>query len=138
MSQLARLGLFLCSAVLACGPADTGDGPGAPDGSASEPPVAAIDCPAAAAPRLSAAGLPLIESNPGGAVALFLDFDGGSYQGSAGTETYRGYSRDSNFATFTKQEQDDIVTSMQFVNRSFAMFNVNVTTDDTARLRTGK
>lgn len=109
------------------------------DGGAAVVALPAIDCPAAPAVTYDATGLPLLETDPGAPVALFLDYNGGVYQPSgANPRTFRGYSRDADFATFNAAERADIVASVAFVRRYFAMFDVNVTTIDAVRAATGK
>jgi len=108
------------------------DGGPAADGGPDGSPVACDDEPVV---RYAASGLPLLESNPGAPLALYLDFDGGTYfSSSSGESSFGGYSRDGDFATFNAAEQEDIVASWTHVSRYFAMFDVNVTTDDEVRL----
>ena len=96
--------------------------------------VSPIECPARPAPMLDATGLPLLESNPGAPVALYLDFNGGTYGSSSGPRDYGGYNRSgSNRATFDATEQADITRSWEHVTRYYAMFDVNVTTSDEVR-----
>ncbi len=96
--------------------------------------VGPIECPARPAPTLDATGLPLLESNPGAPVALYLDFNGGTYGSSSGPRNYSGYNRPgSSSATFDATEQADIVRSWEHVTRYYAMFDVNVTTSDDVR-----
>lgn len=96
--------------------------------------VSPVACPARAAPMLDATGLPLLESNPGAPIALYLDFNGGTYGSSSGPRDYGGYNRaGSNAATFDATEQADIVRSWEHVTRYYAMFDVNVTTSDEVR-----
>jgi hypothetical protein len=75
-------------------------------------------------------GLPLLESNPGAPVALFVDFDGGTYHSGP---SFTGYDTDGDLATFNAQEQADIIGSWEHVSQYFAMFDVNITTDDAVR-----
>jgi hypothetical protein len=76
-------------------------------------------------PRNSA-GLPLWESQPGGRVALYLDFDGGYYKG----QTYYGpASLDSNKSTFNSDERTAIIRAAMEVAQAYAGYDVNVTTD---------
>lgn len=84
--------------------------------------------------RYASSGLPLVESNPGAPVALFLDFDGGEYcSSSSGCTTYGSYSRDSSRASFSAAEKADVLLAWRRVAQYYAMFDVNVTTDDEAR-----
>lgn len=81
--------------------------------------------------QYSESGLPLLENNKGAAIALFLDFDGGTYRSSSGKETYyTGYNRNGSKETFDKEEQEDIITSWKYVSQYYSMFDVNVTTSD--------
>ena len=76
-------------------------------------------------PRTSA-GLPLWESQPGGRVALYLDFDGGYYKG----QTYYGpASLDSNKSSFTSEERTAIIRAAMEVAQAYQGYDVNVTTD---------
>jgi hypothetical protein len=101
---------------------------------------APIQCPPPPAPTLDAQGLPQLESNPGAPIALFLYFNGRTYaSSSSGNVPYSGYNRPgSSAATFDAMEQADIIRSWTHVTRYYAMFDVNVTTSDAARVRTGK
>lgn len=104
-------------------------------GTASHAPV---QCPPAPTPATDAQGLPLLESNPGAPIALYLDFNGGSYGSSSGS-TWSGYNRPGSAAgTFDATEQTDIIRSWTHVRRYYAMFDVNVTTSDAVRASTGK
>ena len=51
----------------------------------------------------------------------------------SGTADYTGYDTDSDLTTFNFAEQSDILRSWEHVTQYFAMFDVNVTTDDAAR-----
>jgi hypothetical protein len=113
--------------------AGDGDGDGGGDGDG------APDCDDALSITYAPSGLPLVESNPGAPVALFLDFDGGIYHNSSDENIpYIGYSDDDDYDTFSATEQEDILRSFTFVSRYYAMFDVNVTTDDAVREATGK
>lgn len=119
----------------ATGSTSAGDGDGDSGGDGDGAP----DCDDAPTINYAPSGLPLIESNPGAPVALFLDFDGGIYHNSADENIpYIGYSSDGDFENFNSSEQDDIIRSFLFVSRYYAMFDVNVTTDDSVRAATGK
>ena len=80
-------------------------------------------------------GLPLVESNPGAPIALFIDMDGGTYHShSSDTYTdYTGYNRNGSPDTFDEEEQADILQCFDYMTQYFAMFDVNVTTDDAKR-----
>ena len=86
------------------------------------------------------AGLPLLQSNPGAPIALYLDFDGGTYHSASRKKyfDYGPYDRDNNPANFSLEEQEEIRLAWQRVSLYFAMFDVNVTTDDRVRRETGK
>ncbi|HAP38644.1 MAG TPA: hypothetical protein DCQ94_02685 [Nitrospira sp.] len=76
-------------------------------------------------PRTSA-GLPLWESQPGGRVALYLDFGGGYYKG----QTYYGpASLDGNKSTFNSEERTAIIRAAMEVAQAYRGYDVNVTTD---------
>lgn len=79
--------------------------------------------------KTTASGLPLLETNPGAPVALYLDFDGGSYGGTQ----YVGYNSSGSQTTFEAGEGDEIRRAVAFVDRYYAMFDINVTTDDDVR-----
>ena len=81
------------------------------------------------------AGLPLWESRPGARVALFLDFDGGLYDGD---EEYGPASLDRDLETFNAEEQVAIIRAAMEVAESYSGFDVNVTTDDAARRRASR
>ncbi len=82
----------------------------------------------------ASSGLPLLQSNPGAPVSLYLDFDGGTYHSSSSGNTYfTGYNRNGSKDNFDAQEQADIFASWQHVSHYFAMFDVNVTTMDSVR-----
>jgi hypothetical protein len=89
---------------------------------------------AAAAPK-DAAGLPLWESRPGAKVALYLDFDGGSYKGE---QYFRGIDLDGNRSRFGTQEQTAIIRAALEVAEGYKGFNINVTTSDAARKKSEK
>jgi hypothetical protein len=75
------------------------------------------------------AGLPLLQSNLGAPVALFIDFNGGTYAGN----DYGSYDRNGTPLVFDAQEQADVVASFNHLSHYFSMFDVNVTTDDSVR-----
>lgn len=116
------------------------DGAGGTAGMGAVPPIDnPVDCDTSPTIGFAPSGLPLMQSNPGAPVALFLDFDGGVYlSSSSGDQPFVGYSNDADFSTFNTTEQQDIIRSFTFVARYFAMFDVNVTTDDAVRQATGK
>ncbi len=84
--------------------------------------------------RKSSSGLPLWESRPGARVALFLDFDGGRYDG----QTYRGIDRDGNRSNFGNDEQVAMIRAALEVVEGYRGFNVNVTTSEEAMRRAPK
>lgn len=88
---------------------------------------------AADAPK-SATGLPLYESRPGAKVALYLDFDGGRYDGA----DYRGIDRDGNRSRFGTDEQVAIIRAALEVVEGYKGFNVNVTTSEAAMRKAPK
>ena len=71
---------------------------------------------------LRADGLPLMNTRPGAAGTIFLDFDGDSYRGMA------PYSVDADSTTFNAQEQANIIECVRQIDVYFAMFDVTVTT----------
>ena len=71
---------------------------------------------------LRADGLPLMNTRPGAAGTIFLDFDGDSYRGMA------PYSIDADSTTFNAQEQANIIECVRQIDVYFAMFDVTVTT----------
>lgn len=83
------------------------------------------------------AGIPILQTNPGAPVAIYLDFDGGVY--SYDGEVLSGYNRnsdegsDGNPLTFDAAEQKDIINAVNNVDEYFSMFDVNVTTDISVR-----
>ena len=85
---------------------------------------------------LTDSGIPLIETNPGAPIALYLDFDGGIYGGST---QLSGFNRrveegsDGDPNTFDDMERADIKLAVERTDQYFAMFDVNVTTDPAAR-----
>lgn len=96
--------------------------------------------------RYAASGLPLLETNPGAPVVLYLDFDGGEHYSSSRypnapnkTKYLNGFNRrknegsDGNPATFDAMEQRDIITAVRHVDQYFAMFDINVTTNPQIR-----
>ena len=98
------------------------------------PDLTPVSCPTPASPPTSGSGLPLLQSNPGAPVALFLDFDGGDYHShSSGTFTPYGAFNDSGSASsFDANEQNLIQQCWDYVRQYYAMFDVNVTTDVSA------
>ncbi len=78
---------------------------------------------------LAPSGLPLLQNNPSASVALFLDFDGGEWDGAY----YSGYNSNGDPDTFDPGEQEEIIGSWKRVSLYYAMFDVNVTTDDSVR-----
>lgn len=79
-------------------------------------------------------GLPLMQTNPGAPVVLFVDYDGGThYSSSSGETVYTGYNRNGSPDTFDAEEQADIIASMEHLGHYFAMFDVNVTSDESVR-----
>ncbi len=83
------------------------------------------------------AGIPILQTNPGAPVAIYLDFDGGVY--SHDGEVLSGYNRnsdegsDGNPLTFDAAEQKDIINAVNNIDEYFSMFDVNVTTDISVR-----
>ncbi len=77
-------------------------------------------------------GIPLLETNPGAPIAVYLDFDGGLY--GSGKELLSGYNRsielggDGDPLTFDALEQQDINNAVNNMDEYFAMFDVNITT----------
>lgn len=71
---------------------------------------------------LRADGLPLMNTRPGAAGTIFLDFDGDTYRGMA------PYSIDADSTTFNAQEQANIIECVRQIDVYFAMFDITVTT----------
>lgn len=70
-------------------------------------------------------GVPKWQSRPGATIALYLDFDGGTYDGTR----YSAASLDSDKTRFSRAEQRAIIRAALEVSKTYAGFNVNVTTD---------
>ena len=68
-------------------------------------------------------GLPILHSNPGAPVSIFIDFQFESVDGKA-----RTFSLDKDLMTFNKQEQEHIRLAWAKTASSFAPFDVDVTT----------
>jgi hypothetical protein len=75
-------------------------------------------------------GLPLWQSNPRSTNVIFLDFDGGSY---AGTRNLAGADPGNNGDRFSASERVDVIRAAMEVAEGYALFDVNVTTDDRVR-----
>lgn len=78
-----------------------------------------------------------LQSRPGSARTLFLDFDGATTTGTAWNSTANGssftspaYDTDGNPAVFSDAERTQVVRAWQTVAEDFAPFDVNVTTLD--------
>jgi len=69
-------------------------------------------------------GLPLLHSDTNANTSIYLDFDGGSYNGT----TYTSYDTDGNPSTFSASEANDILLAWEDVSTYYAMFDVDVTT----------
>ncbi len=111
--------------------------PGRDDSVSSEPPTA-YSIVGGDVPR-RADGLPLFESNPGANVAMFVDFDGGTYRRSSGAlEDYGAASLDGDRSTFNADEQAKILRAVTDLAANYAAYDVNVTTDPSARRRSPK
>ena len=94
-----------------------------------------------AAPTTSRAAVPIsnppkFHSKPGSGKVIFLDFNGATVTGTAwnnppGEATYvaKPYSTDSDFTTFSDQEQANIKIIWERVAEDYAPFNVDVTTE---------
>lgn len=74
--------------------------------------------------EVDAYGLPILNSNPNAIGAAYIDFDGGTWQGTV----RRAYSTDTDDTTFNTSEQQDIYNAWLDVSAHFAMFDINVTT----------
>jgi hypothetical protein len=95
-------------------------GTGATNGSgdsAGLPPVACDD--PFEDPTQYGSALPLLTSNPGAGLVLFVDFDGGTYSGTS----YPGY------YTGTEEQAQNIALSFNYLKQYYAMFDLSVTTD---------
>jgi len=80
---------------------------------------------------VDAAGLPILSSNPGAVGALYMDFTGGTFNGTTWDQFNNSHSQQENDPnTFVGSEQQDIYDSWQDVATHFAMFDINVTTVD--------
>ena len=71
---------------------------------------------------LSAAGLPLLHSLPSAPVAIYMDFDGWDW--------VEPYDVDSSPASFNASEQATIAGAWRDIATTFAMFHVDVTTEE--------
>ncbi len=80
---------------------------------------------ALASSTIASNGLPKWQSRPGAAIALYLDFNGGTYDG----VSYSAASLDSDKTSFNTEERRAILRAAIEVQKSYAGFNVNVTTD---------
>ena len=74
----------------------------------------------------TSAGLPKLESNPKAKVALYLDFDGGTYYGY--DDIYGAADLDGKPQSYSNSEANKIYTAYLHVVKAFAPFDVNVTT----------
>jgi hypothetical protein len=74
--------------------------------------------------RLVLNGLPLLHSHPSAPVAVYLDFDGGTWHGEKGP-----YDTDGDSATFSASEAADITNAWTEIASYFSMFDVDVTTE---------
>ncbi len=70
-------------------------------------------------PTTYGSALPLLTSNPGAGLVLFVDYDGGTYSGTS----YPGY------YTGTEEQAQNIVKSFNYLKQYYAMFDLSVTTD---------
>ena len=75
-------------------------------------------------------GLPLLQSDPGANVALYLDFDGGTYYGY--DDVYGPADLDGRPSVFGDGEAEKIYNAYLHVVNAFANFDVNVTTIERA------
>src|SRR5436305_1523960 len=101
------------------GPVNSGPGGGGPDGPLSPIPVTFTTAPN---------GMPLLNSAPGAAATIYLDFDGET----VGTTTYTPYDTDGSASTFGSAEQQVIYEAWRQTSVYYSMFDVNVTTVKTA------
>ena len=113
---------------------DAGTGVGALDAGTSVAPLDAgflplRTCTVPQVTRFAPSGLPLMETNPGAPVALYIDFAGGPHDGTV----FGPYNRNGSPTTFDAQEQADIIGSVTRLGLYYAMFDVNVTTDPVVR-----
>jgi hypothetical protein len=106
-------------APLDAGSVDAGPGVGPLDAGALR------ECPAPQVTRFAPSGLPLMETNPGAPIALYVDFTGGTWDGTP----YGPYNRSGATTTFDAQEQADVISAVTRMGLYYAMFDVNVTTD---------
>jgi hypothetical protein len=154
----ALLGLVCCAALSACeesgpntgldadgdavvdvaGDADAVTDPGVEADAETDPDAdeafLPVECDDEPVITYAGSGLPLMQMNPGAPVTLFVDYDGGTYYSSSlGTFEYTGYNRNGSPDTFDAEEQADIIASMIHMGHYYAMFDVNVTSDDAVR-----
>ena len=83
--------------------------------------------------------IPILHSNPGATVKLFLDFDGHfepDYNGIIDITT-QAYDVDGDASTFSDTELANIQTIWAMVAEDFAPFNIDVTTEEPAVLAEG-
>lgn len=97
----------------------------------------AVPAPVGARVAQVAANLPILNSNPGAASVILLDFDGHLVSGTLWNSSYNGgqdivaepFSLDSS-PDFNEQEVERIRTAFTEVAEDFAPFTINVTTDE--------
>ena len=97
---------------------------------------APVACDDAVDAPLASSGFPLLQSNPGAPIALFLDYDGGEYSSTSDPNpdsneitAFGAYDTNGDPTLFNASEQQDIIRSWGHVADYYAMFDVNVTTD---------
>ncbi len=96
----------------------------------SEPVPGDVVLPLGAEPLNSLSSIPMLNSNPGAPVDIYLDFDG-HFEAAWGSYTHAStpvYSRDSDLGTFSNSELQAIHDIWAQVSEDYAPFNVNVTT----------
>lgn len=83
--------------------------------------------------------IPILHSNPGASVKLFLDFDGHfePVYGDFTDITTQVYDRDGDGTTFSDTELANIATIWAMVAEDFAPFNIDVTTEEPGVLAEG-
>ncbi|MFM7251529.1 MAG: M12 family metallo-peptidase, partial [Ilumatobacteraceae bacterium] len=87
-------------------------------------------------PSIPRANAFLLNSRPEATRVIFLDFDGHmlsgtAWNGSTGGDCYaEPFSADADGTTFTDAERDTIISVWKRVSEDYAMFDVNVTTQD--------
>lgn len=84
--------------------------------------------------------IPVLNSFPGAAVTLYLDFDGffESFWGSYSNITTPVFDRDGDLSSFSDSELANMETIWRYVSEDFAPFSINVTTVEPPNFNNGE